>query len=244
MGKMKQDFLGIDACRGGWAGASLDAHFRYTGELLFWPSAEEFLAGIERWQLSLIDIPIGLTDDVSGTRSCEPLARAMLGARRASIFSPPVRLALDAQNYAEACRINAEVCGRKISIQSWNIVPKIREVDAVLRNKPALQSHLRESHPELCFCHLNDGNPFFAKKKTREGREVRLAVLEKFSPNARPFFQANLAKFRRKTVAADDLIDAMVLALAAARGAKFGLTRLPQQPEYDRFGLRMEMVFA
>ena len=239
-----QHFLGIDACRGGWIGVSMTNDFAYTNDIHFWPNAAALFFDLPRWQSALIDMPIGLTDEESGIRACEPLARNMLGAKRSSIFSPPVRAALHAQSYAEACRINAHLCGKKISKQAWNIVPKIREIYAILRQKPELQTRVRESHPELCFCQLNDQKPILPKKKAGAGQQKRLDVLEKYSANAKAFLSTNIAAFPRKIIAIDDIIDAMVLALTAALGTQNGFQVLPENPESDRHGLRMEMVFA
>lgn len=240
----KFSFLGIDACRGGWVGAGMNADLHYIGTIQFWPTVKDFIEHIQNWQLALIDMPIGLVDHASGIRQCEPIARKMLGAKRSSIFSPPVRQAIDASTYAEACRINSEVCGKKISKQAWNILPRIREMDAILREQPALQSRIRESHPELCFCVLNGGKPVLSKKKTAFGAGERLELLEKHAANTYDFFLDNVNRFPKAQLSADDIIDAMVLALMAARGAQHGLISIPEIPEYDIFGLRMEMVFA
>ena len=160
-------FLGIDACRGGWVGASMNADLQYVGAIDFWPNAAALFADLPCWQLALIDMPIGLTDDESGIRACEPLARKMLGAKHSSIFSPPAREALHAPNYVEACRINAEICGKKISKQTWNILPKIREIDALMT--PQLQSHVYECHPEVALMQSNDAPAPLPKKVKSNG---------------------------------------------------------------------------
>lgn len=69
----------------------------------------------------------------------------MLGAPRASnVFNPPARGALSATTWAEAAALNENACGRRISMQTWGIVPKIREVDVFLRTAPYRQQQLRE----------------------------------------------------------------------------------------------------
>jgi predicted RNase H-like nuclease len=240
----KSRFLGIDACRGGWAGAGMDAHLQFIDTIYFWQSSDDLLDDIHKWELALIDMPVGLVDRAPGIRQCEPIARKMLGAKRSSIFSPPVRHAMDAPTYAEACRINAGVCGKKISKQAWNILPKIRSVDVILREQPDLQSKIRESHPELCFCILNGSQPVISKKREKEGQKERLALLKRFANNIEEFFQENVKTYPKSHLGPDDIIDAMALALMAARGATHGFISIPEIPEYDIFGLRMEMVFA
>jgi predicted RNase H-like nuclease len=106
-----------------------------------------------------VDMPIGLPSE--GRRACDSEARRMLGARRSSVFPVPTRDALAATSFAE-------VSG--LSIQGWNLVPKIREVDA------CWEPRVRECSPELSFTVLA-GAPMVHNKRTPEGRAERLAVL-------------------------------------------------------------------
>ena len=106
-----------------------------------------------------VDMPIGLPEE--GRRVCDSEARRMLGARRSSVFPVPTRDALAAASFAEV---------RGLSIQGWNLVPKIREVDA------CWEPRVRECSPELSFTVLA-GAPMARNKRTSEGRAERLAVL-------------------------------------------------------------------
>ena len=94
-----------------------------------------------------IDIPIGLAD--REPRSCDVAARRLLGPRRSSIFPAPVRAVLEAASYAEACMLSRRASGRGISKQLYNILEKIRTVDAL--QSPRLQEQLFEMGPELSF---------------------------------------------------------------------------------------------
>ena len=114
----------------------------------------------ERFDLVLIDIPIGLPD---GPRDCDVEARALLGPRRSSVFPAPSRELLGARRYAGQC-----------SVQLWNILYKIREVDAAMT--PRLQRRVREAHPECSFALLN-GGPLRFSKKTAAGEAERRALL-------------------------------------------------------------------
>ncbi|MGD8252227.1 MAG: DUF429 domain-containing protein [Desulfobacterales bacterium] len=192
----------------------------------------------------LIDIPIGLVSESGCRREADSLARKALAPRRhRSVFSPPCRQALSAETYEEACRINQEVCGSGISIQTWRILPRIREVDAFLRAIPRARGIVRESHPEICFWALAGFHPMAHPKKSREGREERLDVLQRHDPRSLEIFNDALKRFPRKAVSPDDILDALVNALAAARLTTAGAT-LPEDPPTDRHGLPMEMVFA
>lgn len=86
-----------------------------------------------------IDIPIGLLDTPEiGGRECDREARRLLKPPRASsVFSPPIRKYLPAQDFSET---------RGISRQTFEILSKIREVDEQMT--PELQNRVYEVHPE------------------------------------------------------------------------------------------------
>ena len=149
------------------------------------PSFSEIVEA--RFELVLIDIPIGLLDE--GPRSCDVEARKLLGPRRSSVFPAPSRRLLRARSYRGQC-----------SIQLWNILGKIREVDQVMT--PRLQRRVRESHPECSFALLN-GAPMRFPKKTPEGLAERRALV---------------GPVRRLPGAAeDDVLDACALLWSARR---------------------------
>ncbi|MFX8106486.1 DUF429 domain-containing protein, partial [Acinetobacter baumannii] len=82
-----------------------------------------------------VDMPIGLPERVGpGGRGPEPLVRRLLPGRSSSVFSVPSRAAVEADDYAEACRIARATSDppRALSRQLFNIMPRIREVDAAL----------------------------------------------------------------------------------------------------------------
>jgi predicted RNase H-like nuclease len=111
-----------------------------------------------------VDMPIGLPE--SGRRACDSEARKLLGPRRSSVFPVPVRSALAATSFAE-------VTG--LSIQAWNIVPKIAEVDA------CWEPHVFEVSPELSLAVVS-GAPMAHPKRLPEGRAEREAVLDEHFP--------------------------------------------------------------
>ncbi|MCU1487903.1 MAG: uncharacterized protein JWN67_4649 [Actinomycetia bacterium] len=111
-----------------------------------------------------VDMPIGLPE--SGRRACDSEARKLLGPRRSSVFPVPVRSALAATSFAE-------VSG--LSIQAWNIVPKIAEVDA------CWEPHVFEVSPELSLAVVS-GAPMAHPKRLPEGRAEREEVLEAAFP--------------------------------------------------------------
>lgn len=125
--------------------------------------------------MALIDIPIGLSDH--SERVCDIEARQILKPKRhSSVFLTPVRAATYAESYEEACRINFAATGKKISKQAWNILPKVREIDAFTREFPGVA--LREAHPEVCFRALNSKTACSYNKKSSAGIGERLSILD------------------------------------------------------------------
>lgn len=191
--------------------------------------------------LTLVDVPVGLPEGPEG-RECDRAARQLLSLRRSSVFSVPVRGALAAETYEEACAVNREAAGRGLSRQTWGIVPRIREADGVLRGDRRLAARIRESHPELCFTALNGWRPMEHPKREEPGAAERRGVLERRAPGAGDFADRVLGRLRRGSAGEDDLLDAMVLARAAREAWGRGVPTLPETPRRDAAGLRMEMV--
>lgn len=234
-------FAGVDGCRAGWLLAWLGDD-RLLGCMVL-PDFAALADATADAVLTLVDIPIGLRGTSDRTeRLCESAGRALLKARASSLFPVPVRPAVHAATYAEACEQNSAATGRKLSRQTWGIAPKIAQADRVMAARPALQARLRESHPELCFSALNGWRPMAHNKKRPEGESERLRLLSGFVENAPEALANARSQYRRTAVATDDILDAMVLAVAAREARTGGLSTLPPLPEVDAAGLRMELV--
>jgi predicted RNase H-like nuclease len=234
-------FIGIDGCRAGWLCVLLDDSDNWSCRVA--PDANAVGALARAADSVLIDIPIGLPDSGPDGRLCDTEARRLLGHGRASsVFPAPARRTLAATGYPQALALNREAAGRGLSRQAWNIVPKIREIDALLRGNKSLQGVMRESHPELCFWALNGRQAMRCNKKQREGQQERLSVLEDAFPQCRVLFKQACAEFPRREVARDDIIDAMVCAVTAKQGYGSYQT-VPATPARDGQGLAMEIVY-
>lgn len=233
-------FVGIDGCPGGWICVGLNGKAGWAVSVV----ATNALSSVVTTATAVfIDIPIGLPDEDVAERVCDREARRLLGrARSSSVFPVPARASLRARDFAEAQEINRRHTGRGISKQSWLIAPRIRAVDGLLRAESRLRGVLRESHPEVCFWALNGATAMRHNKKTPDGRMERMALLRRYFPAADSVFDAAVTRYRRKQVARDDIVDALVLAVSAKLGA--GCYRsLPADPPRDAAGLAMEMVF-
>lgn len=244
MNNAVERFLGVDGCRGGWLGVVADERQQFVEAPRLWRMADAMIAALFEFELALIDVPIGLPEGTPCRRRCDIEARRLLQQRRSSVFLPPARATLRAHDYTSANAINFKRCGKKISMQMWNIVPRIRAIDRLLRRDLSLQQKLRESHPEVCFLKLNDGQPARHSKKTQAGERERIRLLARHSGNARRYYRDARGVFARRDIMPDDLLDAMALALHASLASTCGLASIPEKPEYDRTGLRMEMVTA
>jgi predicted RNase H-like nuclease len=193
------------------------------GEVLGWNELE----------VLVVDIPIGLPE--RGSRSCDTLARRAIRPRGSSVFPAPIRPVLDAPTHEEACRIFESLEGKRCSIQAFGIYSTIAGVDRYM--SPTIQERVREGHPELSFAHMNgDVGLAYAKGKP-DGQQARMDLLEPHFPELRGHI-ASLGP-RRAII---DLLDAFSMLWTARRVRSGESISIPEQPEYDSRGLRMEMV--
>jgi len=172
-------------------------------------------------------------------RDCDLEARKILGRRGCCVFSAPIRLVLFAKSYEEACQRRYGKEGKKMSCQAWGIVPKVQEVDELLRQNPGFRSRIREVHPEMCFLYMNRNSPLPDSKKTEAGQVQRFNLLQ---PHFGIF--VNLAIQARKQLgcARDDILDAFAALWTAERIVRGIASRIPNLPKVDSFGLSMAIV--
>ena len=232
---------GVDGCPAGW----LIVFARVAGceiSLRVVARFADLLAAAEEPAVIAIDIPIGLPERAGrGGRAAESLVRPLLGARQSSVFSVPSRAALAANDYWEACAIALLTSDppRKVSKQLFMLTPKIREVDACLREKARAFDRVFEVHPELAFWRLNGKRALDQPKKVK-GRcyEPGLALRRRLLVAAG--IPAELVNITAPSGAGpDDLLDALACT-AIARRIHAGLAQpFPDPPERDGFGLRM-----
>jgi predicted RNase H-like nuclease len=177
-----------------------------------------------------VDIPIGLLEvGVPGGRRCDTAARLMVGMRVSSVFTPPTRPALGARTYNEA----KAICS--MSRQSYGLARRIAEVDRLVT--PETQDRIFETHPEVALAALQ-GRPWLPSKKTTAGRDERLMLLATIVDDVE-----GLARRRGRHLRMDDILDATVAAVVAARRHQGEARRLPPCPPRDPRGLRMEIWY-
>ena len=224
---------GMDGCKAGWLLISFsegDAKYEVISD------QEGLKAAFETYDRIFIDMPIGLEDE-EYTRECDRLLRKKLGTDYApSVFTPPIRPALEAPTYAEANMMIFEYTEKKLSLQAWNITPKIKQVDGLLRTNPEYKEKVLESHPELLFQEMN-GGMIFQKKNLKKGVRHRLELIKEKEPVADDFFRDIKEEYRRSEVGEDDIVDAMALAYFAKKAEIDGIRTIPEVVPFDVEGL-------
>ena len=236
----KDHAVGVDGCKGGWFAVDIAAGGDWAIGI-FTDIKSLWQQVYQSTSLMLIDVPIGLP--AQHPRSCDVAARKVLRKRAASVFPVPCRKALQAPDYKSASNINFQETGKNISVQSWNISSRINEVDAFLSVTPEARERTRESHPEVCFWALNGGCPMQFNKKTAEGYRERTYLLQNLHPLSEGLVKSAGEKYRRKDVARDDILDALVLALTALSPPE-SIVTFPANPPLDDRQLAMEIVYT
>jgi predicted RNase H-like nuclease len=227
--------LGVDGCPGGWCAVAIDLRSNEMLEAGVYPDFAAILALPA--EVICVDIPIGLLD-VPGQRACDVEARRRLGRGRASsVFPPPSRRSLSFADYRTASDVNFQITGRRLNKQSFNISPKVRQVDDAI--KPAMQDRVREVHPELCFRALNGDVAMRHNKKARDGRGERWRLLREILRHLDE--SPALPRALRGKCGLDDYVDSLVCAWTAVCILRGTATCIPSDPTVDARGLRMEM---
>jgi predicted RNase H-like nuclease len=218
---------GVEPCPGGW----LVVPGKLQGVSLFpeppqvVPTLTDVLDTRPSYEIIALHAPIGLPGERSrGGRACDRQARKLLGTRRgAAVTTPPTRSDVyDASGDGLSAVVRAQLA-------------RIREVQRDVASYH--QRTVYEVHPELGFFQLNDDAPLRYGKRTHLGVDERLALLTARMPGIERVLNNVPAGVRLPT-----LLDACVDLWTARRIAARAVSRLPDVPEWNEDGLRMELV--
>jgi predicted RNase H-like nuclease len=221
---------GIDGCKGGWV--AVIAHSDTAQPSLHVaPDLDSVMAGVD---FALVDMPLGLVDGPA-PRRVEPALRAALPGKASSVFPTPCRAALACDDYADASKTNHARLSRKLTKQTYNLFPKMRELDVT--GAAMGQTRLREGHPEVSFA-LMTGAPLLSRKRQPQGRRDRLDALSAQGIDG----AALLATARALPVAPDDVLDAAALLWSARRFRCGQHSTFPARPDRDARGLEMSVI--
>ncbi|QPC90240.1 DUF429 domain-containing protein [Mesorhizobium sp. INR15] len=241
---------GVDGCKAGWIAVRRDPGSAPCVDVF--ASFAALLAALPPDAIIAVDMPIGLPEfSQKGGRGPEALVRPLLGQRQSSVFSIPSRAALYADTddfttieawYAAHRRASAVAKAtsdppRGVSIQAFGIFSKIREIDALLIERPELRGRVHESHPEVAFCRLNGDQAMRLPKKIKgsvnpAGMDERKALLCRHG-----YVRLFLDQAPPRGAAADDFLDAAAMMLIAGRLANGEAKSFPNPPPSDRFGI-------
>ncbi|WP_411910556.1 DUF429 domain-containing protein [Paucibacter sp. DJ1R-11] len=225
---------GVDGCAAGWlavvrcAGGEIDA--------ASFSDVAELFANLGGARVA-IDVPVGLSEE--SPRTCEVEARRLLGKRASSVFNCPPRSCLAfCDSYAEASAQSFASVGKKLSKQSFAILPKIAEVDRCLQRDRDLASRVLEVHPEVCF------SVWVGEAGIRHSKTSGFGFLERYRlvSQAFPGLPEEIrTKFNSADVADDDILDACSALWTAERYLRGEARAFGDQSVLDATGLRMLM---
>ena len=219
---------GVDGCEDGWLAACESADGAI--ELRFIERVAD-LFDDARLRLLLIDIPIGLME--RSPRGADQAARRLLKGRSSCVFNAPIRPILEARSYSEANRIWREIEGKGCSAQGFALVPKVVEVDQLVRDKASGRLRIVEGHPEVSFALLNAGAAILESKHSKEGSRIRSELL---SPEFDRDIHSLVASWPKSM--RTDVLDSLALLWSARRIERGVAVRVPDTVvERDRFGI-------
>jgi predicted RNase H-like nuclease len=221
---------GVTSCPRGWlaVSAKVSGSTFAPEEPRVYETLVEMLDERPPFSVVALDAPIGYLDQAhAGGRTCDRQARALLGPRRGTaIRSAPWRDVLESGIDKNVARLDAV---------SRQLLPRFREVQAEMA--PYLQRRVYEARPEMSFYQLNGDTPLQCSKRLEPGREERRRLIERRMPGIERVLEANVPG-----VGIGRLLDAASILWTARRIAAKAATRLPEDPEWDSEGLRMEII--
>jgi predicted RNase H-like nuclease len=220
---------GVTPCAPGWlvASAKLNGGTFAPENPRVLGSFTEVLDEKPSFSVIALNAPVGYIDDNrNGGRTCDRMARALLGRRGSTVHNAPTRASLQASTVATGDHLDAV---------TNVLLRRYREVASEMA--PYRQRTVFEAHPELSFYQINGDVPLRWSKKFEAGWEERSAILRKRIPGIERVLEAEI-----DDVPVSHLLDAAAMLWTARRIFAHAGTRLPSDPEWDEEGLRMEFV--
>lgn len=223
-----QVITGAVPCNSGWLTASckIAGVTMSIEEPMVFPNFAEILDYKPSFAVVGVHAPIGFLDESTPRgRECDQLAREILGPRRgASIRSAPSRALLRGEVPSD------------VDAVTGILLRHYREIATEIA--PYRQRTVYSVEPELTFYELNDDKPLQYSKETEYGREERKALLRARIDQVDRILETELPGVRESR-----LLDAAACMWSARRIlAKIG-NRIPENPEWDSEGLRMEILY-
>lgn len=219
---------GVVPCRKGWlvapgklVGISLNPEPAYVAG-----SFADVVDNIPAYTVVAVAAPVGLHAHwTEHGRRCDVEARHLLGwPRLGAIASPPGRLDL---------RSGGPV---KVDAVTRRYLTRIGELDGEMQ--PYRQRSVYAVHSELCFYQINEDRPLGHAKDSAAGMRERTTLITRRMQGIQRVLGEDLEGATNSQV-----LDAAAALWTARRIAAKAATRIPQDPEWDDEGLRIEWVY-
>ena len=218
--------LGIDGCKTGWFTVWQDEKAAIQSSIFSsLNSLKDFFSNQNHLILG-IDMPVVLSEQIP--READQLARKLLSKKASSVFTAPTPEMLEQPNYEKASFVSRRLFGKSMSLQSWYLFPKIKDVQTIIHDP---HINIYEIHPELSFRAMNNEEVILESKKSKAGFEIRNSLLIR---QFKSFdFESIRNLYPKKDVMDNDILDAMAVLWSAKRiqskEASF-LPKIPQKP--------------
>jgi predicted RNase H-like nuclease len=221
---------GVKPCATGWlvAGAKLHGTTFAPEEPRVLDTFIDVLDQRPAFAAIALNAPVGYLDTVrAGGRDCDREARALVGRRGGAIQSAPIHA-----QFEESA--NGSSVG--MSAVTQKLLPRYREV--ALEMAPYRQRTVYEVSSEMSFYQLNEEHPLRWSKRSQAGQEERRALLERKIPGGERIYD-----YRLPRVPYSHMLDVAAFMWTARRIFARAAIRIPQDPQWDERGLRMEILW-
>ena len=224
---------GVEPCPGGWlvVPARLQGITAFPFEPEVFPTFAEILDYRPSFDVLAIHCHLSFPEeDTPGGRTCDRQARQLLGfARGGAVKSPPSRAYLRSGDLDARARKGLDPISARMMRRYAEVADEMQ---------PYRQRQVFEVHPELSFFQLNDDKPMSHSKHTPEGVAERRALVEARIQGIDVVLDASPGG----GVELRHLLDAAADMTTARRIAARAVERLPEDPEWDEAGVRMELL--
>jgi len=216
--------IGIDGCKRGWFSVWQNPDDTIQSSIFSTLNHLKDFFNDEAHLIIGIDMPVVLSDFIP--READQLARKLLSKKASSVFTAPTPEMLEQPNYERASYVSKRLFGKSMSLQSWYLFPKIKDVQTIIHDA---HINLYEIHPELSFRAMNHEEVILESKKSKEGFEIRNALLRRHFESFD--FESIRNLYPRKDVMDNDILDAMAVLWSARRIQANEASFLPKIPE-------------
>ena len=174
-----------------------------------------------------LNAPVGYLDAFrAGGRDCDRESRALLGRRGGAVQSAPIRSQLEEDSATSP---------EGLSAVTKKLLP--RYVEVATEMAPYRQRSVYEVSSEMSFYQLNDDAPLRWAKRTEAGQEERRALLAKKIPGGERIYDCKLSR-----VPYSHMLDVAAFMWTARRIFARAAARIPEDPQWDEQGIRMEIL--